>query len=144
MDGSRHCSFQARHRAGLFLGPVAGVYDETHTARGIGSVPLLPDWRDVMAEKPSVAADSYRKAHQRDVVNRLRRVEGQIRGVVGMIEKDSSCDAVAQQLSAARKALDKAFYEMLACSLESELVDADPATTHEVISETTRLLAKYA
>lgn len=97
-----------------------------------------------MAEKPSVAADSYRKAHQRDVVNRLRRVEGQIRGVVGMIEKDSSCDAVAQQLSAARKALDKAFYEMLACSLESELVDADPATTHEVISETTRLLVKYA
>ncbi len=97
-----------------------------------------------MAENPPVAADSYRKAHQRDVVNRLRRVEGQIRGVVGMIEKDASCDAVAQQLSAARKALDKAFYEMLACSLESELAAADPGRTREVISETTRLLAKYA
>ncbi len=86
----------------------------------------------------------FRKAHQQDVVNRLRRVEGQIRGVLGMIENDASCDAVAQQLSAARKALDKAFYEMMACSLESELIEADPAKTHEVIAETTRLLAKYA
>lgn len=89
-------------------------------------------------------ATPFRQAHQQDVVNRLRRVEGQIRGVLGMIEKDASCDAVAQQLSAARKALDKAFYEMMACSLESELSQADPARTHEVIAETTKLLAKYA
>lgn len=80
--------------------------------------------------------------HQQDVMQRLRRVEGQIRGVLAMIEKEEPCDAIAQQLSAARKALDRAFYEMMACSLEMEL--PGDARTRERIAETTRLLAKYA
>lgn len=89
--------------------------------------------------------DAFRHAHKQDVTNRLRRVEGQVRGVLGMIERDAPCDAIAQQLAAARKALDRAFYEMLACSLESGLADAgDTAQKHQVIQETTRLLAKYA
>ena len=97
-----------------------------------------------MSSEPSKVSD-IRMAHQQDVVNRLKRVEGQIRGVLGMIEKQATCDSIAQQLAAARKALDKAFYEMMACSLESELCEAtDKDRTHEVIAETTRLLAKYA
>lgn len=93
-------------------------------------------------ETPSADA---RALHQQEVVNRLKRVEGQIRGVLGMIERQAPCDAVAQQLAAARKALDKAFYEMMACSLESELGEAQSQKqTHEVIAEATRLLAKYA
>ena len=46
------------------------------------------------------------RPHQQDVMHRLRRVEGQIRGVLGMMEKEEPCDAIAQQLAAARKALD--------------------------------------
>ena len=42
------------------------------------------------------------------VTARLKRAEGQIRGVCGMIERDEDCEKVAQQLAAARKALDKA------------------------------------
>lgn len=85
------------------------------------------------------------RPHQQDVVHRLRRVEGQIRGVLAMIENEQSCGAIAQQLSAARKALDRAFYEMLACSLESEIDSArDARQARERIGETTRLLAKYA
>lgn len=62
-----------------------------------------------------------------------------------MIEGEQSCGSIAQQLSAARKALDRAFYEMLACSLESEIDNArDTRHARERISETTRLLAKYA
>lgn len=52
------------------------------------------------------------------LVLRLKRVEGQVRGVVGMIESGEDCEAVAQQLSAARKALDKAFYELMACAIQ--------------------------
>lgn len=85
------------------------------------------------------------RPHQQDVVHRLRRVEGQIRGVLAMIENEQACGAIAQQLSAARKALDRAFYEMLACSLETEIDGArDTRQARERISETTRLLAKYA
>ncbi|MDI1268486.1 MAG: metal-sensitive transcriptional regulator [Polaromonas sp.] len=60
---------------------------------------------------------SYRDDHQKDVVNRLRRIEGQVRGLVEMIQSGRSCEEVALQMSAARKAMDKTFYRMMACSL---------------------------
>ena len=85
------------------------------------------------------------RPHQQEVMHRLRRVEGQIRGVLAMMEQDKPCDAIAQQLSAARKALDRAFYEMMACSLEMDVNEApNNAELCTRIAEKTRLLAKYA
>ena len=55
---------------------------------------------------------------RRDMVVRLARVEGQLRGIQKMIDEGAACEEVAQQLSASRKALDKAFYHMLACVVE--------------------------
>jgi len=103
--------------------------------------------KKVVAEKPSTAtaADSARMEHQRSVMMRLRRVEGQIRGVLRMIESGSSCEEVAQQLAAARNALDRAFFEMMACSLECEIVDTTGSNEmHERVSEILRLMSKYA
>lgn len=78
-------------------------------------------------------------------MHRLRRVEGQIRGVLSMMEQDQPCDAIAQQLSAARKALDRAFYEMMACSLEMEVNGSGSnQALCDRIAEKTRLMAKYA
>lgn len=54
-------------------------------------------------------ASSFRSEHQRDVVNRLKRIEGQVRGLIDMVESGRPCEDVAQQMSAARKAMDKAF-----------------------------------
>lgn len=101
-----------------------------------------------MGKKPGAHAgtppDSH-QLHQQEVIHRLRRVEGQIRGVLAMMEQDQPCDAIAQQLSAARKALDRAFYEMMACSLEMEVGGArNSRELRERIAEKARLLAKYA
>ena len=88
---------------------------------------------------------SESRPHQKDVMIRLRRVEGQIRGVLSMMEQGQSCDAIAQQLSAARKALDRAFYEMMACSLEMEVGEGPgSAALCEKIAEKTRMMSKYA
>lgn len=96
-------------------------------------------------ETPKRDAATAERPHQQAVMHRLRRVEGQIRGVLAMMEDQQSCAAIAQQLSAARKALDRAFYEMLACSLEMEMREApNDAAISARIAETTRLLAKYA
>ena len=46
---------------------------------------------------------------------RLARIEGQVRAVRRMIGDDEPCESIAQQLAAARKALDRAFYEMVSC-----------------------------
>jgi DNA-binding FrmR family transcriptional regulator len=81
---------------------------------------------------------------QRRLVSRLRRVEGQIRGVQGMIEKGSTCEQVAQQLAAARRALDRAFYDMIACSMEMELEKApDAAAVRAAGAHISQLLARY-
>jgi CsoR family transcriptional regulator, copper-sensing transcriptional repressor len=100
--------------------------------------------RKKTATRSDVQAEG-RHAHQHEVIHRLRRVEGQIRGVLTMMEQDLPCDAIAQQLSAARKALDRAFYEMMACSLEMEIGGSrNPRELRERIAEKARLLAKYA
>lgn len=82
--------------------------------------------------------------HKRNMIVRLRRVEGQLRGIQGMIDADAGCEAVAQQLAAARRALDRAFYEMVACSIEAELEVAGDLTTAKAAgAHVAKILAKY-
>ena len=52
--------------------------------------------------------------------SRLARVEGQVRAIRRMIADDEPCEAIALQLAAARKALDRAFYEMVSCMIRTE------------------------
>ena len=42
-----------------------------------------------------------------DVLRRLKRIEGQVRGIAGMVEDERYCIDVLQQISAAQAALDK-------------------------------------
>lgn len=58
---------------------------------------------------------------KRAIEARLARVEGQVRGVRRMIGEDESCEDIAQQLAAARKALDRVFYEMVSCMIRAEI-----------------------
>ena len=52
-----------------------------------------------------------------DVTHRLRRVEGQIGGLVRMIEDGRDCKDVITQLAAASRALDRAGFRILATGL---------------------------
>lgn len=84
------------------------------------------------------------KEHRRRIITRLARVEGQVRGVQGMIAENCTCESIAQQLTAARRALDKAFYEMLACSLVSHIDASDNMReVRESTDELARLLSKF-
>ncbi len=60
-------------------------------------------------------------ASRTDILNRLKRAEGQLRGVQRMIDEGEPCLKVAQQLSAVRKALDSTFVRMTVCFIEQEL-----------------------
>jgi CsoR family transcriptional regulator, copper-sensing transcriptional repressor len=64
---------------------------------------------------------------KKDLLNRLARIEGQLRGVqklVAMAADSSDCDAVAQQMAAARKALDRCFIQLLAGSVRTQTENA--------------------
>ena len=53
---------------------------------------------------------------KKDLLNRLARIEGQLRGVqklIALAAEPADCDAVAQQMAAARKALDRSFVQLL-------------------------------
>jgi CsoR family transcriptional regulator, copper-sensing transcriptional repressor len=62
---------------------------------------------------------------KRALLLRLKRVEGQLRGIQRLIEDDTDCEKVAQQLAAARKALDKSFFMMVGCVIAQGDTPAD-------------------
>jgi len=61
------------------------------------------------------------KEHKQALIMRLKRIEGQLRGVQRLVEEEAPCESIAQQLSASRRALDKAYYNMVGCLIESQL-----------------------
>lgn len=83
--------------------------------------------------------------HQTEVLKRLARVEGQIRGIQKLIVAESDCEKILQQMTAARRALDKAFFDMLACVIEANVVEeAETKPVAERMAEVKALLTRYA
>ena len=75
------------------------------------------------------------------MINRLARIEGQLRGISKMMADDApDCEKVAQQMSAARKALDKAGHTMLACMVEAHI----KAGADSDLEDLGKLISKYA
>jgi len=56
-------------------------------------------------------------------INRLRRAEGQIAGVIRMLEQGRDCKDVVTQLAAVSRALDKAGFTIVASGLKQCLVE---------------------
>ena len=80
---------------------------------------------------------------KKTLIDRLARVEGQLRGVQRMIAEEKDCEAIAQQLAAARGALNKAFAELIACAFQHRLMGASDQENRNHIAEIVQLLAKY-
>lgn len=56
------------------------------------------------------------------VVNRLKRAQGQLAGVLRMIEEQRDCADIVTQLAAVSRALDKAGFALIAAGLEQCIV----------------------
>lgn len=91
---------------------------------------------DVKEDKQSLPAA------QQAMLKRLARVEGQIRGLQAMILRGEECESIAQQFSAARKALDKAYQELLACLLEEAVVDPE-LDNAQTLARVRKIFTKY-
>ena len=62
--------------------------------------------------------------HKDDVLKRLRRVEGQVRGLARMVEEDTYCIDVLTQISAATRALEAVALGLLEEHLRHCVADA--------------------
>lgn len=67
-----------------------------------------------------------------DVTTRLRRVRGQLDGIIAMIEDGRSCSDVVTQLSAASRALDRAGFKVVASGLVQCATAEDRGETPEL------------
>jgi DNA-binding FrmR family transcriptional regulator len=67
-----------------------------------------------------------------------------VRGVQKLIDQDEDCEKIIQQMTAARKALDKAFHEMLACVIEANVCADEGPALADRMAQVRMLMAKYA
>ncbi|TLS38015.1 metal-sensitive transcriptional regulator [Pseudalkalibacillus caeni] len=78
------------------------------------------------------------------VKNRLKRIEGQVRGIIKMMDEDKDCKDVVSQLSAIRSALDRTIGVVVSSNLETcvrqQLEDGEE--TDDLIKEAVNLLVK--
>lgn len=87
-----------------------------------------------------------RSAERAKIVNRLRRIEGQVAGVARMVEEERYCIDVLNQLQAVKAALSKAEDAVLAdhaahC-VAAAIESGDPADQHSKFSELIALIGR--
>jgi DNA-binding FrmR family transcriptional regulator len=63
------------------------------------------------------------------VINRLRRAQGQLGGVLKMVEEGRDCQDVVTQLAAVSRALDRAGFAIIATGLKQCLIESDGEDT---------------
>ena len=68
------------------------------------------------------------------VVNRLRRAQGQIGGILRMIEQGRDCKDIVTQLAAVNRAVDRAGFALLASSLKQCLAEPGGAQSADAQS----------
>ena len=106
-----------------------------------------PTRRSGERQGESRVSETHGYAEDKDaVLKRLRRIEGQVRGIEGMVEDDRYCIDVVTQITAAQAALDKVALKLLAdhtrhCVIEATNGDAE-AKTEELMGAVSRLLRR--
>ena len=83
-----------------------------------------------------------------EILHRLRRAEGQLRGIQRMVEEGEDCLKIGQQFAAVRKALDSTYLRMTVCFMSQELEqkltpdEAQKADLSVVMQDVETLLAR--
>lgn len=79
-----------------------------------------------------------------EVKNRIKRIEGQVRGILKMMEEGKDCKELVTQMSAARNALDRTIGVIVSTNLEKcvrEQIEKGEDTKH-LVDEAIQLLVK--
>jgi len=80
----------------------------------------------------------------KDLINRLSRIEGQIRGIKGMVENDSYCTDILMQVSAVSSALNSFKKVLLANHIKTcvaqDIKDGKEETVDELVTTLQRLM----
>ncbi|WP_163654001.1 metal-sensing transcriptional repressor [Listeria sp. PSOL-1] len=84
------------------------------------------------------------KDETKQLLNRLKRVEGQIRGIQQMVEEDRYCTDILVQISAANSALKKVGLGVLEHHTKHCAVKASAENQEEVINDLLQAIRQFA
>jgi DNA-binding FrmR family transcriptional regulator len=82
--------------------------------------------------------------YNKEIVNRLKRIEGQVRGSIRLLEEQEECKSVVTQLSAIRSAVDRTIALIVSKNLEQCLINdlQEGRETSQAVNEAVELLVK--
>ena len=92
-----------------------------------------------MCHSAKVRADDERQL----LLNRLKRIEGQVRGVEGMVERDAYCVDILTQVQAISSALTSFSTALLESHLKSCVRDDVLAGRDEVLDELVGVISRF-
>lgn len=98
-----------------------------------------------MSEQPVCACHKFKERTEKEskqLINRLSRIEGQIRGIRGMVEKNVYCTDILMQVAAANAALNAFTRELLGNHIRTCVADDIRNGKDETIDELVQTLQK--
>lgn len=99
----------------------------------------------LMSEQPVCACHKFKARTEKEskqLINRLSRIEGQIRGIRGMVEKNVYCTDILMQVAAANAALNAFTRELLGNHIRTCVADDIRNGKDETIDELVQTLQK--
>lgn len=94
-------------------------------------------------QAPNVEHSVHDQEAIKAITNRLRRAQGQLGGIIAMIEDGRSCQDVVTQIAAVSKAVDRAAFSLISTSLRECLVDS-PTPNAEMTQRLEKLFLTLA
>ena len=130
-----------------FWKELAWVADAESSSSRMTTLRLLPEeyWQKGMIFMADCCAARTKKRSEeelRSLSNRLNRIEGQIRGIRGMLERNAYCPEILAQAAAARAALDSFSRELLSNHIHSCVAEDIRAGREDTMDELLSLLQK--
>lgn len=98
-----------------------------------------------MSQEISKECCKHKKREEKeykDLIHRLNRIEGQIRGIKGMVEEEAYCPDILIQVSAAKAALDGFCKELLTNHIKTCVTEDIKEGKEETVDELVKLLQK--
>lgn len=85
--------------------------------------------------------------HKNDVLKRINRAEGQVRGIARMVEEDKYCIDILTQIKAAHAALDKVAMELIRdhtkhCMANASSVEEQSEKADELVGAINRMVTR--
>ncbi len=78
------------------------------------------------------------------ILRRLRRVEGQVRGVIRMVEEGKDCEEVLTQVAAARSAMDRVGIQIITHRMKECLKENPPESLEEAVSDAIDIFRRFS